>query len=273
MAIEINLQGRTAVVTGASSGIGAAIARRLGAHGALVYLVGRAVAPLREAKATIEQAGGKAEIAVLDVRETGALVALIDRAADDTGSLDVMVNNAGVSYPEPVLASDETKWREMFEVNVLALLAGAQAAVRAMRRHGSGGHIVNISSTDALVLGNGVYGATKAAVAYLTHVLRRELEDDAIRVTAVTPGPVATNVIRNFDPAILQGLAAAVGLDLVVRPGEGLPSEALGRVQRAMDQQIANPDDIAEAVLYIVSQPLRLNIADIVLRPAKTLTM
>jgi NADP-dependent 3-hydroxy acid dehydrogenase YdfG len=271
MTVDASLHGRTAVVTGASSGIGQAVAARLGTAGALVYLVGRTPEPMDETRARIEEAGGKAEAVTLDVRDAAALSALVDRAVADTGRLDVMVNNAGLGTREPVLAGDVGMWREMFEVNVLALLVGTQAAVAAMRRAGNGGHVVNISSVGALEPGSGVYGATKAAVNYLTRALRAELEDDDIRVTSVAPGVVATNFARNFDPEVVQGIVALAGMDVEVQRGERIPTEALEAAQAALDRLIAKPEDIADAVHYVVSLPLRLNVADIVVRPAKQL--
>ncbi|OWY61550.1 short-chain dehydrogenase, partial [cyanobacterium TDX16] len=194
------LAGRTAVVTGASSGIGRAIAERLGGDGATVYLAGRTEAAMEASAEVIGAAGGKAEVVVLDVREDGALRALVDRAADETGRLDVMVNNAGLGNQAPIIGGDEAWWRELLEVNVLALVVGCDAAVQAMRRTDSSGHIVNISSIGALHAGSGVYGATKAAVNHLTEGLREELEGDDIRVTSLMPGVVATSFARNMDP-------------------------------------------------------------------------
>lgn len=273
MAVEANLQGKTAVITGASSGIGQAIAERLGAAGAFVYLLGRTEEPMAASKATIEASGGKAEIISLDVRDADALVGAIERAATDTGRLDVMVNNAGLGHPGAVLEGDPVKWREMLEVNVLALLVGAQAAVHVMRQRGNGGHLINISSTGALRPDNGVYGATKYAVNYLTQAIRQELEDDDIRITSVAPGVVATNFARNLDPEVVRGIGALAGVELDPVPGERLPVEALEGAQAALERLIAKPGDIAEAVHYVVSQPLRLNIADIVVRPAKQLPL
>jgi NADP-dependent 3-hydroxy acid dehydrogenase YdfG len=273
MTVEASLQGKTAVVTGASSGIGQAIAERLGGAGAFVYLLGRTPAAMAESKGRIEEAGGKAEAIVLDVRDSDALVAAVDRAATDTGRLDVMVSAAGLTHPGPLLDGDLAEWREMIDVNLLALLVGTKAAVEAMRRTGNGGHIVNISSTSALEQAHGVYGATKYAVNYLSQSLRNELEDDPIRVATVAPGVTATNIARNFDPEVIRGLGALGGVELDVTPGERLPVEALEGAQAALEQLIAKPSDIAEAVHFIVSQPLRLNISDMVVRPAKHMNL
>jgi NADP-dependent 3-hydroxy acid dehydrogenase YdfG len=226
---------------------------------------------MEQSRARIEEAGGKAEIVTLDVRDDAALTAAIDRAVTDTGRLDIMVNNAGMGTREPVLEGDPAMWRQMFEVNVIALLVGTQAAVRAMRRAGHGGHVVNISSTGALQPDNGVYGSTKATVNYLTRALRTELEEGDIRITSVAPGVTATNFVRNFPVELTQGIVALAGMDVEVRPGESLPDEALAGAQAALEHHIAKPADVAEAVHYVVSLPLRLNIADIVVRPARQL--
>src|SRR5258706_12065041 len=140
------LAGKTAVVTGASSGIGRAIAETLGGAGAHVFLAGRTREAMEESKARIEKAGGKATVVTLDVRQVKQVQDLVQRAVKDTGRLDVMVNNAGLSYPSPIIDADPEEWRAMYETNVLALLAGCQAAVRAMRQTKSEGHIINICS-------------------------------------------------------------------------------------------------------------------------------
>lgn len=122
-----SLTGKTAVVTGASSGIGRAIAERLGSAGAHVYLAGRTTSAMDASKAIIEANGGHATPVVTDVRDTAQVQALVERAAEETGRLDIMVNNAGVSHPSTIIDADPAEWREMFETNVIALLAGCQA--------------------------------------------------------------------------------------------------------------------------------------------------
>src|SRR5690606_10772689 len=161
----------------------------------------------------------------LDVREPAQVRALVDGAVAATGRLDVMVNNAGVSYPGKIAEGDPEQWRAMLETNVLALLVGSQAAIRAMRACGAQGHIVNVSSIAAQRNGSGVYGATKHAVNCIHHTLREELEDDAIRVTNVMPGAIATNFARNFDPAFVAGFVKATGVEIEVKKGERLPDE------------------------------------------------
>src|SRR5690606_21281512 len=163
------LAGKTTVVTGASSGIGRAIARRFGAAGAHVTLGGRTRDAMEETARAIEKDGGAARVVELDVREPAQVRALVDGAVAATGRLDVMVNNAGVSYPGKIAEGDPEQWRAMLETNVLALLVGSQAAIRAMRACGAQGHIVNVSSIAAQRNSSGVYGATKHAVNCIHH--------------------------------------------------------------------------------------------------------
>lgn len=265
------LEGRTVVVTGASSGIGRAIAERLGAAGARVFLSGRTREPMQESKARIERAGGRATVSVDDVRDPQQVRDLVDAAMRDSGRLDVMVNNAGVSYPQSIVDGDPEEWRTMLDTNVLALLVGCQAAVRAMRACKAEGHIVNVSSIAALRPDSGVYGSTKHAVNCISATLRRELEEDSIRVINVMPGAIATNFARNFDPAVVGGLVAASGVQVEVKQGERVPDEVFDRVQPAMRQLLGSPDDVADAVLYAVTQPIHVNVAEIVVRPPKQL--
>jgi NAD(P)-dependent dehydrogenase (short-subunit alcohol dehydrogenase family) len=118
------LTGKVAVVTGASSGIGRAIAERLGAARAHVYLAGRTESAMQASKERIESNGGRATIATGDLRDPAKVQALVEQAARETGRLDIMVNNSGVSLPAPIIDADPEGWREMLELNILALLAG-----------------------------------------------------------------------------------------------------------------------------------------------------
>lgn len=273
MSTSSPLAGRTAVVTGASSGIGRAIAERLGAAGAHVYLAGRTGAAMDSSRQRIEAGGGRATAVVLDVREVGQVQDLVARALRETGRLDIMVNNAGLSYPQSISDGDPEQWRAMLETNVLALLVGSQAAIRAMRQCGAEGHIVNISSIAAQRSDSGVYGATKHAVNCISSTLRRELEEDSIRVVNVMPGAIATSFARNFDPAVVAGFVQASGVQVEVQRGERIPDEVLERIQPAMRQLLGHPDDVAEAVFYAVTQPIQVNVSDIVVRPPKQLNL
>jgi NADP-dependent 3-hydroxy acid dehydrogenase YdfG len=268
-----SLTSKTAVVTGASSGIGRAIAEKLGTAGAHVYLAGRTIAAMEDSKKRIEAAGGRGTSVVADVRDTAQVQSLINRAADDTGRLDIMVNNAGVSHPSPIIEADPSEWREMFETNVLALLAGCQAAVRAMRETGAQGHIVNISSVAALRPDSGVYGSTKHAVNCISRTLRNELESDSIRVVTIMPGAIATNFARNFDPAVIAPFVRVSGVEVELKRGERLPDEVFEKMPDAMRQTLGSPDDVANAVLFAVTQPIDVNVAELVVRPPRQLAL
>jgi len=267
------LSGRTAIVTGASSGIGRAIAEKLGAAGAHVFLSGRTQAAMDDSAKTIEQSGGRATVVVGDVRDVEQVRGLVSSAVDATGRLDIMVNNAGLSYPAKILEGDPEEWRTMLETNILALLVGCQAAVHAMRACKAEGQIVNISSIAAQRSNSGVYGSTKHAVNTISASLREELEEDTIRVTNVMPGAIATNFARNFEPAFLESFVKMAGLDIEVKKGERLPDEVFEKLAESMKQLLGDPEDVANAVLYAVTQPIHVNIADIVVRPPKHLAL
>ena len=267
------LTGRTAIVTGASSGIGRAIAETLGRAGAHVVLAGRTPDAMEASRQQIERHGGSATIASFDMRDPERVRALVDDAVEATGRLDIMVNNAGLSHPASIVDGEPEQWREMLETNVLGLLVGCQAAVRAMRACGAEGHIVNISSIAAQRRDSGVYGATKHAVNALSATLRNELEEDTIRVVNVMPGAIATNFARNFEPEFLKGFIQMAGLDIDVRKGERLPDEVFEKLRGPLSQLLGEPQDVADAVLFSVTQPIRVNIADITVRPPKQLNL
>lgn len=267
------IRDRTVCVTGASSGMGRAIAEHLGSLGAHVFLMGRTVEPMEESAATIRRAGGKAEVSVFDLAETDELAAWVAGAAESTGRLDVMVNNAGFGDVGSTIADgDPAMWRSMLEINVLALAVGCQAAIRAMRATESEGNIINISSVAAIRRESGVYGATKHAVNCINASLRSELEDDTIRVTSIMPGVFATNFTRNMDRSLIEGLAAMAGIDDVQIDEDGrLPRDQLERVQSTMARTIGNVDHIARTVEFVLTQPIQVNLEEIVIRPQKSL--
>jgi NADP-dependent 3-hydroxy acid dehydrogenase YdfG len=273
MADNQSLKGRTAIVTGASSGIGRAIAIRLGEAGAHVFLAGRGESALTEGCKAVEKAGGRATAFVFDARDVKQVRGLVDKAVKATGRLDIMVNNAGLEFPSSIIDGDPERWREMFEVNVLALLVGSQAAIRAMRACGSSGHIVNISSVGGRLEASGVYGSTKWAVNSIATTLRQELENDKIRVVNVMPGAVATNFARNFPPEFVQGILSSLGIKADIQPGQPVAPELLDQVAAAGKLFLASADDVARSVLFAVTQPIELNIFEIVVRPQRQLQL
>jgi len=267
------LSGRTAVVTGASSGIGRAIARQLGGVGCHVFLAGRTAETMEDTVGQIRESGGKATAMSIDVRDPQRVRALVDAALQETERLDIMVNNAGLSWPGSIANGEVEHWREMLETNVLALLVGSREAIRAMRSCQAEGHVVNVSSIAGRGETSGVYGATKAAVNTICSTLRKELENDRIRVVNIMPGAVATNFARNFDPEFVQGLARAAGVEADFEPGQHMPQEAVDRLQKLARESLASADDVARAVLFAVTQPIELNVSELVVRPARQLQL
>ena len=272
--MTIDLSGKVAIVTGGGRGLGRAMTLALTEAGADVVAAGHIphdIEPIRYEVS--EQGRGRCHAMLADVRKPDNCERVVQAAIDRFGHLDMMVNNAGLAYPGSIVDGQPEQWREMLEVNVLALLVGSQAAVNAMRRLGNGGHVVNISSVAALRHDSGVYGATKHAVNCITQTLREELANEDIRVVNIMPGAVATNFARNYDPEIVKGIGAVAGIELDWEPGDHIPDEALEKVQSTLEKLLAAPEDIADAVLYAVSVPLRLNIDEVVVRPAQQLQL
>jgi NADP-dependent 3-hydroxy acid dehydrogenase YdfG len=272
MSDRMSVHGRTVCITGSSSGMGRAIAEHLGALGATIYLMGRNAEPMEESKARIEAAGGKADLATFDATDTAALQAWIQRAADETGRLDVMINNAGFGdFGTSFLGGDPDIWKGMLDVNVLALAVGSQAAVAAMRATESQGNIINISSVAAIRRDSGMYGATKHAVNCINASLRSELEDDTIRATSIMPGVFATNFSRNVGDDMMGMIAGMAGVENVERDDEGRVSrEMLAQLAANMSTTFGDVEDIARTVEFVITQPIHLNIEELVIRPAKS---
>jgi len=263
------LENKTAIVTGASSGIGRAIALNLARDGAYVFLTGRDAGRLGEAARTIRREGGLASFEAFDLRESDRLQTFVATTVKDTGRLDIMVNAAGVDHPGTIADGGLSDWRDMFEINVIAMLVGSQAAIRAMRETKSQGHIVTISSYAGRGTGFHVYGATKAAINSLCLTLRDELEEESIRVVNVMPGAVATNLGRNFGPEFVNGLLKSYGLQANFKTGDVLPDSTLEALNTRATAVFAAPDDIARAVLYAVTQPYDVNVSEILVGPRK----
>jgi 3-oxoacyl-[acyl-carrier protein] reductase len=190
------LTGKVAVVTGASKGIGAAIAKSLAAEGASVivnYVSGKAGA--ERMVADITSAGGKAVAVAGDVSKAAEAQGLVDAAIKNFGGIDILVNNSGVYEFSPIESITEQHYRKMFDVNVLGLLLTTQAAVKHLRE---GGSIINIGSVASSNTppNTSVYTATKGAVDAITGVLAKELGPKKIRVNSINPGMVETEGVH-----------------------------------------------------------------------------
>ncbi len=240
------LNGKVAVVTGASSGIGEATVRSLAAEGAAVVAGARRKERLEGLVEEVTRSGAQAIAVECDVTDEQQAHALIDRAIGEFGRIDILVNNAGVMLLSKVEKGLSDEWRRMFDVNVLGLLYATDAAIEAMKEQGSG-HIVNVSSVAGRKTRptGGVYSGTKFAVNAISEALRQELLEDGVRVTIVEPGAVATELTDHItDEEVREGLKQ--------RSIEPLQSE-----------------DIANAIAYAVGQPQRVSVNEILIRPTQ----
>ena len=273
------LDGKAAVITGGSTGIGAATALTFASEGASVAIGGRKASALEEVAAAIKAKGVGVVSQVMDVREEQQMAALLDAAVSEFGHVDIMVNNAGVSHPGTIADGNVEHWREMLETNVLALLVGCREAIRVMKKNDpQGGHIVNISSNAARQTGPSgqVYSATKHAVNAISDGLRQEVHDIGIRVTVVMPGGTLTNFGRTMPQEVLNNAARALGMNPEtegVRHGEYLPAAAVERVLRERPGAFLSAEDLARACLYAVAQPASVHVDEMLVRPAVGLTL
>ncbi|MGF1473129.1 MAG: SDR family oxidoreductase [Rubrobacteraceae bacterium] len=241
----MKLDGKVAVVTGASSGIGEATAEVLAAEGATVVIAARREERLADLRQRLESNGTRALVAQCDVTDEEQAHALIRRAREEFGQVDILVNNAGVMLLSRVEKGLSEEWRQMFDVNVLGLLYVTDAAIEVMKEQGSG-HIVNISSVAGRQSNpmTGVYSGTKYAVNAVSEALRKELVEDGIRVTIVEPGAVATEL-----------------------PDHISDDEAQETVSAITSIETLQAEDIANAVAYAVAQPQRVNVNEILIMP------
>ncbi len=222
---------RTAIVTGASRGIGAAIARQLAADGLRTIVNYAANAGEAEkVVADIESAGGRAIAVRADVSDAKDVAALFERAEAEFGPVDVLVNNAGISRFGLLAEFSDEDFQRLIAVNLTGTFNGMREGARRIR---DGGRIINLSTSiiGHYSPGNGLYAATKAAVEAMTHTLAKELGSRAITVNAVAPGPVATELL-------LAGRSAEV----LQRLTNDIPLGRLGQ-----------PEDIAEVVSFLAS--------------------
>ncbi|MBB5647106.1 SDR family oxidoreductase [Pedobacter cryoconitis] len=241
-----NIKGKVVAITGASSGMGTAIAIELAKNGAKVVLGARRTSQLQQIVEEIKSTGGEATYAKIDVKNKVDLVRFVNTAVDRYGVLDVIVNNAGVSQLSRIDELDIDDWEEMIDINLKGVLYGMAAAIPIFKQQQSG-HIVNIISTSGIkiVPMQGVYAGTKNAIRTIAEAFRQE-SDGNIRITGISPGFVKTDFANNIKN-----------------------EEMKTAIQRGMEQIAIDPIAIANAVIYAISQPNDVEIGDIVIRPSK----
>lgn len=254
MSISTNrLSGTVALVTGASSGIGEATARALAGHGATVALAARRADRLDAITADIRAAGGTAHPFPADITAEGEAAALAERVTTQLGRLDTLVNAAGIMLVGPAADAPLSEWQRNVDLNVSALLQLTHAALPHLTTAAQDSprgvaDLVNISSVAGrqAIGGASVYSATKFAVTAFSEALRQELTQQHVRVSSVEPGAVATELTDHIRDGI-----------------------------REMNQdwyasmETLQPDDVADAVAYIVTRPRHVALNQLLLRPTE----
>ena len=233
MSDPFDLTGKVALVTGASQGLGERFARVLADRGAKVALAARQVEKLESLERDIERSGGMARAGRLDVTDSASIESCLDQVRSELGPLDILVNNAGVAVAKPALDQTEADWDKVVDTNLKGAFFMAQAAARRMVDRGQGGAIVDIASVLALeVIGHlAPYAASKGGIWQVTRTMALELARHDIRVNALAPGYIETEINRDF-------LQSSAGQQMVRK----IPQQRFGR-----------PEDLDGALLLLAS--------------------
>ncbi|HAM01573.1 MAG TPA: oxidoreductase [Acidimicrobiaceae bacterium] len=245
------LEGTVALVTGASSGIGAATASALATSGAAVALAARRRDRLEHLAADIRHRGGTPLVLEADVTDSEQAADAVGRTVAELGRLDTLVNNAGVMLLGPATDAPVSEWQRMVELNLLGLLYCAKAALPHLLRAAEDGprqvaDMVNVSSVAGRIArpGNGVYSLTKHGVGAVSESWRQELAKRYVRVSLVEPGATATELASHNRPEVLEGM-------------------------RGLFTQFLEAGDIADAVTYIVTRPRHVAVNEVLIRPTE----
>lgn len=226
-----NSEVRVAFVTGASRGIGRAIAMRLARDGRHVVLVSRSEGPLSDVKHQIESAGGKASVRAVDVADSKALAAAVEGVAEEFGRLDILVNNAGITKDGLILRMSDEDWQTVIQTNLTSAFVACRAAARAMMR-GKFGRIVNIASTSGVVgnAGQANYAAAKAGLIGFSKTIAKELGGKGVTCNVIAPGFIETDMTANLAAEIKEGVLKLMAV-----------------------KRLGTSDDIAAATAYCTS--------------------
>lgn len=236
---------KVALVTGAASGIGKAIAQRLAAEGVKVALADLNEPEVSRVTDAICAAGGHATAVRLDVTSETDWQGAMARILADWGRLDICVNCAGISFAKPITELDLTDWRRVMTTNLDGVFLGTKHALRAMRGRGGGGCIINIASAAGIkpISGNAAYGTSKAAIRFFTRVAALEGKPHHVRVNSISPGAVATPMWASTDMWPRQ--VAETG-------GQEAALKAL-----VAEKGFAEPEEVAAAVAFLASDDAR----------------
>jgi NADP-dependent 3-hydroxy acid dehydrogenase YdfG len=240
------LSGRVALITGASSGIGEGAALALAAAGAQVAVSARRADRLENLVERIVAAGGKAIALPGDVAQEAVAKSVVADTIERLGRLDILVNSAGVIQAGGIQDADAAEWRRVMEINLMATLYTCSAAIAHMRARGSG-DIINISSTAGRRASAvfGPYSASKFALTSMTEGLRQEVGSYGIRVCIVEPGATTTEVSEGLtDPKFREAIR-----------------------QHVNKAGAMKPQDVADAIVFVVSLPPRANVSELLIRP------
>jgi NADP-dependent 3-hydroxy acid dehydrogenase YdfG len=247
------LAGTVALVTGASSGIGAATAAMLAAHGAAVALAARRTDRLAALATDIREQGGTALVLESDITDERQATAAVDRTVGELGRLDTLINNAGVMLLGPVVDAPLSEWQRMVDINVLGLLYCAHAALPHLLQAAETGprrvaDMVNLSSVAGRVArsGRGVYNLTKHGIGAFSESLRQEVTGRHVRVSLIEPGATATELAGHNRAEVLETMRTQVtGIE---------PMQA---------------EDVADAIGYIVTRPRHVAVNELLIRPTE----
>ena len=240
-----NIEGKVIVITGASSGLGEAAAQHLSEQGGIVVLGARRVDRIQTLAEELNKNGGKALALPTDVTNCDQVKALVDAAVQTYGHIDVIINNAGLMPHSPLERLKVEEWNQMIDVNIKGVLYGIAAALPYMKEQKSG-HIINVSSVAGHKVrpGGVVYSATKHAVRVITEGLRQEVKPYNLRTTSISPGAVDTELPNSIsEPDVAAGI-------------------------KDFYENYAIPaDSFARVVAFAISQPLDVDINEILFRP------
>ena len=262
------IQSKVVIITGASSGVGEATARRLGASGAKLMLAARREDRLKDLVAAIEKTGGTVAYRVTDVADRAQVQALAEATLETYGRIDVLVNNAALMPVSPLDQIKVDEWDQIIDVNLKGVLYGIAAVLPTMRQQKSG-HVINLSSIGGhkVFPGAAVYCATKYAVRAISEGLRLESNGE-IRSTIISPGAVATEGLlrqSNGESRSTKISPGTVATELTSTITDGETTSWVNQ-----QYSLANDaDSIARAIAYAIEQPADVDVNEIIIRPTR----